>query len=52
MDKRKVVIHGADLYGEKLANRLDHIFDVVGFIDRKSFMQNTQKGGGSSLPRY
>ena len=34
MNKRKVLIHGADTNGEKLMRRIDSIFDVVGFIDR------------------
>ena len=45
MSRRKVVIHGADLYGEKLAKRIDHIFDVIGFIDRKADMEGTEKSG-------
>lgn len=34
MKKRKVLIHGADTRGLKLAKRIDFIFDICGFIER------------------
>ena len=49
MDKRKVVIHGADVFGEKLAKRIEYIFDVIGFIDRRASGTNTKK---SNIPVY
>lgn len=49
MNKRKVVIHGADVFGEKLAKRIEYIFDVIGFIDRRASGTNTKK---SNIPVY
>ncbi len=34
MNKRKVLIHGADTRGQKLAKRIDAMFEIAGFIER------------------
>ena len=34
MEKRKVLIQGADATGLRLARRIDAVFDVAGFIER------------------
>lgn len=41
MSKPKVLIHGADVRGKKLFRRIDHIFEVKGFIERDSRMQKS-----------
>lgn len=40
MDKRKVLIHGADTRGQKLVKRINSIFDIVGFIERDPGIRN------------
>ena len=50
MDKRKVLIHGADLRGKKLIERIDSIFDVVGFIDRDR--EKTKEKIRGKIPCY
>lgn len=44
MDKRKVLIHGADNRGQKLVKRIDSIFEVVGFIERDCSIRNAVGG--------
>ncbi|MFR8069328.1 MAG: TylF/MycF/NovP-related O-methyltransferase [Clostridium sp.] len=41
MDKKKILIHGADVRGKKLARRIDHIFQIEGFIERDGRMQTS-----------
>lgn len=41
MNKQKILIHGADVRGMKLVRRIDHIFQIEGFIERDSRMQKS-----------
>ena len=49
MDKRKILIHGANSYGEKMVKRLEYIFEIVGFVDRKTSLEGTKIG---DIPVY
>lgn len=49
MNKQKVLIHGADVRGKKLLRRIDHIFEVKGFIERDRKMQESV---GKEIPCY
>lgn len=50
MNKKKVLIHGADGRGKKLLKRIDCMFDVKGFIERDEQIRMSMKG--YELPCY
>lgn len=44
MEKRKVLIHGADTRGQKLARRINSIFEIAGFIERDASIRSEAGG--------